>query len=188
MRQTLPLPLASARVVVPGFSLFLSLSLCVLYPSAKAVKSRKVIYELYNTAGGRGGGAMMMTESLDLMPIHKRRMCVFTAHSTLHTHVVVVVVVVVVFYHYRIVHYYPRGSVFAVCAWWRKCATFLHPPHSPSHFFIFILLLCLLFHNFWPFVCVCVCLCVATLRLKKKPETSAKQQLFQPQIYIVLKN
>jgi hypothetical protein len=159
MRQTLPLPLASARVVVPGFSLFLSLSLCVLYPSAKAVKSRKVIYELYNTAGGRGGGDDDDGEfRFDAHP-QTENVCVHSAQHTAHSRRCRR-------RRRRRVLPLPHRSLLSsrecfcrVCVM-AEMRNFSSPPPIPPRTFLFLFYCSVYYFIIFDLLCVCVCVCV----------------------------
>ncbi len=162
MRQTLPLPLASARVVVPGFSP----SVCVLYPSAKAVKSRKVVYELYNTAGGGGDDdgefrfdAHPQTENVC---VHSTAHCTLTSSSTSCFTTTASFIIIL-------------AGVFLPCVRDGGNAQLFFSPSPPALFFLF-----LFYCSVYYFVIfdLYVCVCVTTLRFKITPKHPQSNNFF----------
>lgn len=75
-------PVGSRPLLLSRVSLSFSPSLCVSYIHRPRPSSHAKSFTSYIT---QWGGERMMTESLDLMPIHKRRMCVCTAQHTAHS-------------------------------------------------------------------------------------------------------
>lgn len=168
-------PVGSRPLLLSRVSLSFSPSLCVSYIHRPRPSSHAKSFTSYITQWG-GGSDDVGEFRFDAHPqtenvcVHSTAHCTLTSSSSCFTTTASFIIIL--------------AGVFLPCVRDGGNAQLFFSLSSP-HFFLF-LFYCSVYY-FVIFLTFCVCVCVTTLRLKKNPETSAKQQLLQPQIYIVLK-